>query len=76
MYFSHMDIFVLAEMNVQLASDSSFWTEVVQRLVASLESSDVYLFRDIKFVCVMIRGVHEKLIQKCSMGHGSANSPA
>ena len=44
------------EVNVQLASESLFLTEQVQKQVVSLKSSEVYLFIDIKFVGVVTKG--------------------
>ena len=41
------------EMNVQRTSESSFLMEKIQKLVVSLESSEVYLSTDIKYVGVI-----------------------
>ena len=42
-------------MNVQLASESSFLTEQVQKQILSLDNSKVYLFTDIKYVGVITK---------------------
>ena len=74
--FSDTYAVFLVKMNVQLESESLFLAEIIQKQVAALKRSEVYLSIDMKYVDVITKGntweIHSEMLPtviiKCICG--------